>query len=295
MNEFDLKLGATVYCTDGKCGQLAKYVVDPKTHEVQNLIVEKGFLLKEARIFPIALVERVTGDGIELSIGSSAVEQYRKYQQKKVEHAVAAGSGAGVLHTDAYGTVMGEPRVGTVSERVHEGVSPTLIVLDGNTEVEGLDGTIGSLTHIVVVPDSGSIRRLIVRRGALLAKSLIVPGPLLRELGEERLQVEVTERDVAALPEYAPRPNDVGTRPRQEKRDADWEEPDPDNESLTTAIERALLADPRTEFSAIDVIEDRGVITLEGTVDSSEARLVAAEIAAQHASVLSVTNNLRVV
>lgn len=295
MNEFDLKLGATVYCRDGKCGQLAKFVADPKTHEVRDLIVEKGFLLKEARIFPVALVERVTADGIELGIDSGAVKKYRKYQQKTVEQPVAAGSGVeGALHTDAYGTVMGGPRVGTVSERVHEGVSPALVVLDGNTNVVALESGIGSLTHIVIAPESGSIRRLVARRGALLAKSLIVPGPLLRGLSEERLQVEATDGDMAALPEYTPLANEAGTRPPHETAPTIGEQTEVAGDSLTTAIERALLADPRTEFAAIDVIEDRGVITLEGTVDSRPAREAAEEIAAGYAGVLSVTNNLRV-
>lgn len=295
MYEFDLKLGATVNCTDGKCGQLAKYAVNPGTHEVRSLIVEKGFLLKEARIFPVELVERVSADGIDLDLESQAIGNYHQYRFKTVEQPVPAGSaGGGMVHSDAYGTVVTGPKLGTVSERIHEGVSPTLIVVDGHTMVEGLDETIGSLTHLVVAPDTGSIRRLVVRRGALMTKNLTIPGALLREVSEERLYVDVTERDIDALPEYQAGDREDGTRaPQGTPTAAATLEQPPAEEALATTIERLLISDPRTEGAAIDVIDDRGIITLEGTVDTPQARAAAEVLAAQQPGVISVTNNLR--
>jgi len=294
MHEFDLKIGATVNCTDGKCGQLAKYVVDPRTTEVRNLIVEKGFLLKEARIFPIELVERVTADGIDLSLTSNAVGNYRQYRLKKIEQVVPAGGGGEVVHAGAYGTVVTGPQLGTVSERIHEGVSPMMAVLDRNTSVHGLNGTVGSLTHLIVTPDSGAIRKLVVRRGALMTRLLTIPGEVVRDFGEERVKVEVTDRDIEALPEYREDEGEIGTRAPRATTPAE-SEPDPASahESLATTIERLLVTDPRTEDCAIEVIDERGVIILEGTVDSPQARAAAEVLAAQQPGVVSVTNNLR--
>lgn len=66
------------------------------------------------------------------------------------------------------------------------------------------------------------------------------------------------------------------------------------SEDLTTRVGRALYEDARTADAVIEVIDERGIITLAGTVGSAQAREAAAEIAAAQAGVISVTNTLRV-
>ena len=60
------------------------------------------------------------------------------------------------------------------------------------------------------------------------------------------------------------------------------------------AVENALLEDPRTTEAILDVANNRGVITLTGTVDSEEIRQAAEEIARQQPGVLTVVNELKV-
>jgi osmotically-inducible protein OsmY len=59
-------------------------------------------------------------------------------------------------------------------------------------------------------------------------------------------------------------------------------------------ITDALQNDPRTDEAAIEVINDRGVITLAGEVDSRETREAAAEIARAQPGIISVVNTIRV-
>ena len=60
------------------------------------------------------------------------------------------------------------------------------------------------------------------------------------------------------------------------------------------AVSSALLEDPRTQDAIIDVANDRGIITLTGTVDSQEIRETAEEIARNNQSVITVVNELKV-
>lgn len=65
--------------------------------------------------------------------------------------------------------------------------------------------------------------------------------------------------------------------------------------AMIARVQHALLSDPRTELSAIDVTnQPSGVITLKGVVDSVEVRKAAQEIAAEQRGVLSVINALKV-
>jgi osmotically-inducible protein OsmY len=56
----------------------------------------------------------------------------------------------------------------------------------------------------------------------------------------------------------------------------------------------ALADDPRTELAVIEVIENQGVVTLKGKVDSVEVMEAAEEIAAEQPGVIRVVNAMRV-
>jgi osmotically-inducible protein OsmY len=59
-------------------------------------------------------------------------------------------------------------------------------------------------------------------------------------------------------------------------------------------IANALLEDPRTGDAIIDVANDRGIVTLTGTVASEEIRQAAEEIARDNRGVITVVNELKV-
>lgn len=64
--------------------------------------------------------------------------------------------------------------------------------------------------------------------------------------------------------------------------------------SISAAVIHALLTDPRTDVSEIEVTSEEGLVTLRGVVDGAQIRDVAAEIAAEQPGVLSVVNKLEI-
>jgi osmotically-inducible protein OsmY len=64
--------------------------------------------------------------------------------------------------------------------------------------------------------------------------------------------------------------------------------------AIESRVMHALLSDPRTDISVIEVRNSDGVVTLKGQVDSAEIKEAAEEIAASQPGVLSVTNSLEV-
>lgn len=59
-------------------------------------------------------------------------------------------------------------------------------------------------------------------------------------------------------------------------------------------VANALMEDPRTEDAIIEVTNDRGVITLTGSVNSDEVRKAAEEIARQQEGVITVVDELKI-
>ena len=67
-----------------------------------------------------------------------------------------------------------------------------------------------------------------------------------------------------------------------------------DDGVLTTRVKTALIADERTKARQIDVETFRGVVQLNGFVDSAAAKTAATSVARRVAGVASVKNNLQV-
>ncbi|HEX6269128.1 MAG TPA: PRC-barrel domain-containing protein, partial [Anaerolineales bacterium] len=70
------KKGAEVFSGEGeKIGTLNRLILDPRTREVSDLIVEKGFLSKTDKVIPITLVDLDVEDRIVLKKTNQDIEE----------------------------------------------------------------------------------------------------------------------------------------------------------------------------------------------------------------------------
>ncbi|MCL4560847.1 MAG: BON domain-containing protein [Chloroflexi bacterium] len=70
-----------------------------------------------------------------------------------------------------------------------------------------------------------------------------------------------------------------------------------DNYQLMELVERvteALLRDPRTRNSVIEVANDRGIVTLKGSVEKEAISQAAEEITREQEGVITVINEIKV-
>jgi hypothetical protein len=301
MNELKLNLGAPALCRDGGCGRLARVAVDPEAMSVSHLIVESGLLAKRSRVLPITLVESTIGDEIHLSIGASEVYRFPEYrevvqEEPLVDHSLARQPT--YWHPDVPYPSSGGPQVLTRREKVRVGVPEEVVVLEKGAAVEGLEGRIGRLEQLLVEPESGIINHVIVRQGLLLTTLRSVPAFMVESI-TERLGVYLatTGEELEDLPEYVD-----GEHLSEEAVMSEHERksnPGPaareiTEEELATRVAVALFNDERTGEAIIEVIDDRGIITLQGQVEDAQTRRAAEEIAAGQPGVISVVNAISV-
>ncbi|OQW32280.1 MAG: hypothetical protein A4E19_19825 [Nitrospira sp. SG-bin1] len=64
--------------------------------------------------------------------------------------------------------------------------------------------------------------------------------------------------------------------------------------SVTAAVQKNLTADRRANFARVDVDTEQGIVRLSGTVQTSEHRIRAEELAKQVSGVRRVDNHLQV-
>lgn len=293
MAAFDFHMGASVHCTDGRCGKLVKLVVDPQSQQITDLIVEKGFLLKQDRVLPVATVERVTPDDIYLTIHSDSLGDYAEYKEVTVEEPIPeAGYRLGVaMNMDG---TFSEPRIPTIRKRLREGIAAGKAVLDRHSEVETLDKVIGHVDHVIVDGETDVITHLVMRRG-FFGDYRVIPVEMVEEVGDD-IFVLLSREELNALPHYEPG-NYTGLSAQDQDLSALETEPlsRPQVEGrldVAAQVSRALAADPRTADSVIEAIYDRGIVTLQGHVTTVESRIVAEQIAKRQSGVHAVHNEL---
>ncbi len=301
MSEFEVSMGASVYGQGEKCGRVARLVVDPEARQLTHIIVEDGLLKKNAHIVPFDAIETAARDRVDLGMGRDEVNNCSQYRQVNVAHTVQTGQGAMPLGSDSFSAGGAVPTGTTqVREKVHEGISPRLRVLERNTPVVSVDGTIGPLEHLLVSSSSGEITHLVARHGALRLSHPLIPAERIQSFDDERIFVNLLNEDLNSLPDYGQMPEMKQERISEPEHDVEpvVVERAPEREetatSLSRRIEMVLARDPRMKDSVIEVIDEGGLITLAGEVTSGKTRAAAAELVSKQPGVVSVMNNLRV-
>jgi uncharacterized protein YrrD len=295
MAAFDFHIGAQVHCTDGRCGKLVKLVVDPKTQQVTDLIVEKGFLLRKDRVLPVSTVAQIVGDEIHLQISSNQMSDFNEYHEVTVtEPAPDAGSYRGTSNN--MGGAYSEPYVPMIRRRLREGIATGKTVIDRGTEVENLEKVLGHVDHVIVNSETDAISHIVVRSG-FFAEYRVIPVEKVEDIGND-IFVLISREEFQAMPSYEPA---TGNESLVEERESSMLETEP----LTLApnqqqgdvggrISRALAEDARTRQFVIEAICDRGTVTLQGQVDSPATRNAAEEIARSQPDVHTVVNELTI-
>lgn len=294
MYELDLNLGARVLCNDTAGGKLFKVAVDPETHQVTDLIVERGMLLKHSRVVPISTLVGTTPEGILLDVSEAQLEDFTEYGETEISEPASEGgryvSASGVA--PGFGPLPAEPVM--VRRRVRTGVSSDRVVLGRDTKVENLHKTIGHLDHVLIHPQSREITHLVIRRG-LIPQRLVLPVEQVEDFYEDEIFTSISNDELDRLPRYSP-PEEAGPALVEHLLTPEGSATGtPEPTSVVARVQAALSRDPRTQNAVIEVIDDRGVIILQGDVQSPEMRQAAEEVAAAQPGVTSVVNELMVI
>jgi osmotically-inducible protein OsmY len=65
-------------------------------------------------------------------------------------------------------------------------------------------------------------------------------------------------------------------------------------DAIAKQIQESLMADERTQDASIEVTNDRGIVTLNGRVESETIASAAEDIAKNQSGVIKVVNSMRV-
>jgi uncharacterized protein YrrD len=277
MSKFEMNIGAKIHCKDGDCGKLDKFVFDPYTDEITDLVVSEGILFKTDRVIPAGRIERTAPEDIFLTIEREQFEDFPKYRE--IEYEIIEDTPPGLKGKSAtqsltranpYGVPASRPFFPTIMRRkVQQNVSPDAQVLERGTDV--LDRNkhkIGTLNHMLLDQETCKVTHIIVDRGTA-GDAKVIPESMLEVVSEDNIILYASQEEVLDLPSYIPR----------------------GDEHILTEAQEYLKERIKQDGMRISV--DRGIMQLSGYVHNIMEKRQTEAAARSIRGVIDVENNLR--
>jgi len=217
--------GADVYTADGdKVGEINRVVIDPKTHEVTHVVVQKGFLFTVDKVVPVSLIGPAVEDGITLRENAGDFDALADFEET---HYVLSSEGKekGALphgkthllywypptrtmwwHTGGYLGFPGlfylmPPYVVETERNIPEG---TIALKEGAKVISSDDEHVGNVEMILTDSQENRATHLVISRGLLSKEKKLIPTSWISIVMSNEIHLAVDSKLIEELREYEP-------------------------------------------------------------------------------------------
>jgi len=278
----DISIGTTVTCQDGSKGRVTRLVVEPNSRHVTHLVVQYGVPHHEV-VVPIEQVTQGQDDTLVLTMRRDELAQLPRFAE--VDYILPdpawlakLGHPFGGIVFDVRGyTISGIPLDAAwaghiVTGHMHRGMPAEETPIGRGTRVTCGEGLVGRLDHVLLDPKTDIVQALVVRKGHLLGRDVIVPASQVEWIAEDEIHIDADRATLEEFPAYHPAHSD---------------------EQIAAEVQARLVAHERTSGeTAITAQTQAGVVHLNGVVRTETAKRAAVEVAGTVHGVWEVKNGL---
>lgn len=207
--------GAEVFTASGeKIGTISRIVIDAKTRDVTDLVVERGALFKDEKVIPVGLVDLENEDRIMLRETNQSVDDFLDYE---TTHYVPLGeAGVPYENIDTYywypptnfqtptGGILPGIRPDYVPETETSIPEGRVAISEGAQVISADDKHIGNVEQVVANSETKNVTHFVVGKGFLLKEHKLVPAHWVTSVGENKVYLSVEARLFDRLPDFQP-------------------------------------------------------------------------------------------
>lgn len=191
-----LPLNARIECQDGTAGKLADVVLNPVSRQITYLIVEEKHGAHIKRLVPNndEYVKYIRTDEIVLTI---TMPELAKLEPFEIRHFVQNDIAYGP--EDAY--IMEPFALSAHYEVVEDRIPPGQLTIHRGTEVQAIDGKVGTVDEFLLDPNDGHISHFVMReRHHLQKQELTLPVTAVDRIEDGIVYLKLTKSQIEALP-----------------------------------------------------------------------------------------------
>jgi uncharacterized protein YrrD len=215
-------------------GQLDRVVVDPRTKEVNYIVVRKGTFFTTDKVVPLTLVARADDEGIMLREDAGNLDQLPDFEERYYVAAEDAGTAPGAPATSGgagisaaptlypYPPVTGGEMAGMgnvntqstlgaltvqqpVIERTQRAIPDDNVAIPSGARVVSADGQhVGSVEQVLTGQYEDRVTHFVISQGRLFKDRKLIPVGWVGEIGEDVIHVAVDAGFLGKLPSYEP-------------------------------------------------------------------------------------------
>jgi uncharacterized protein YrrD len=209
----DFRIGRPVVAENGQAGTLDRLIFDPVTDQVRGLVVREAGLLPNDVVVPLNRV--LSADEKEVRVRGTVeeiagLEGFSHAQFTEPPEAwlpppeLAVGSSAFLFPVSPYAVGAFAPTtpIAVPADEVEEEKPPGSVDLSADTVVNCTDGLAGTVDRVITEGGTDRVTHLIVRRGALIVREIMVPAELIASTDDETVQLSISQEELDRLPEF---------------------------------------------------------------------------------------------
>ena len=208
--------GAEVFNAAGEqIGTVSRVVIDAKTSDVTDLVIERGALFKDEKVVPVQLLDTATEDRIVLGETNQSVEDLPNYETTHYVPIDQKGFPIDNIETSYWYPPINfqNPAPGRMPQvpveldtRTEPGIPEDRIAItEGAAVISADDKHIGNVEQVIMNSEGNSVTHFVIGKGFLLKEHKLVPAHWASGMDDDdkiRLSVDASLFD--RLPEYHP-------------------------------------------------------------------------------------------
>ena len=189
--ETQFKVGAEASCSDGPCGEVRRFIIDPAAEAVTHLVIDPKHGNEPGRLVPMDLIDTATG-AITLRCTIAEFEHLDPAEERDLVQTADIG------YAMPGGPPMGIPQT---PQFIVEDVIPVgEIEVAAGDPVRAVDGEIGRVQGFLVDSSDHRVTHVLLREGHLWGrKEVAIPVSAVAGV-EEGIRLNLTKQQVEDLP-----------------------------------------------------------------------------------------------
>ncbi len=192
----DIQLGTDIIGSDGeKLGVVDSLVVEPRTGEIQAIIVRQGFFFPTDKIIPIDRVSAAESDKVHMNLSKREIEDLTEYMDAEYIWPPAgyyANTGYLWPATPVYSSEL------LVDEEVHQRSPDAIIISEGTLVVDKNEHDVGRV-HDIIADEQGRVSGFKVEEGFFSHHEHYIPAHVIASADDTIIQLSVDKDELDRL------------------------------------------------------------------------------------------------